>query len=67
MSNLANSHILILATDGFEDAELYSPRRALLDAGARVTLASPHQEPIRGCVYNAETGNSRSLRGDDHA
>ncbi|WP_276122383.1 type 1 glutamine amidotransferase domain-containing protein [Pararhizobium qamdonense] len=58
MTNLANCRILILATDGFEDAELYSPRLALLDAGAQVTLASPQHEPIRGCIYNAETGNS---------
>ena len=58
MTNLANCRILILATDGFEDAELFSPRLALLDAGAQVTLASPHHEPIRGCIYNAETGTS---------
>lgn len=55
MTNIANSRILILATDGFEDPELYSPRLALLDASAKVTLASPHHEPIRGCIYNGET------------
>ncbi|MCO5734297.1 type 1 glutamine amidotransferase domain-containing protein [Rhizobium sp. SSA_523] len=58
MNNLANCRILILATDGFEDAELYSPRSALLDTGAQVTLASPRHEQIRGCIYNVETGNS---------
>lgn len=58
MTNLQNRKILILATDGFEDAELYGPRTALLNAGATVILASPHEGPIRGCVYNLETGNS---------
>lgn len=58
MTDLSNRRILILATDGFEDAELYSPRQALLDAGAQVTLASPHLTPIRGCIYNDQTGNS---------
>ncbi|ESZ26549.1 type 1 glutamine amidotransferase domain-containing protein [Mesorhizobium sp. L2C067A000] len=58
MTKLTNRHILMLATDGFEDAELYSPRRLLMDAGARVTLAAPKGDPIRGCIYNSETGNS---------
>ena len=58
MTNLKDRNILVLVTDGFEDAELYSPRQSLLDAGARVVLASPKTNPIRGCVYNAETGNS---------
>jgi len=58
MTDLKDRTILVLATDGFEDAELYGPRQSLLDAGARVILASPKTGPIRGCVYNAETGNS---------
>lgn len=58
MTDLSNRRILILATDGFEDAELHGPRDALLHAGAEATLASPHHEPIRGCIYNAETGSS---------
>lgn len=58
MTDLSNRRILILATDGFEDVELYGPRDALLDTGAEATLASPHGEPIRGCIYNTETGSS---------
>lgn len=58
MTDLKGRNILVLATDGFEDAELYSPRQSLIEAGARVILASPKADPIRGCVYNAETGNS---------
>lgn len=58
MPDLRNCRILILATDGFEDAELYGPRNALLDCGATVVLASPSLSPIRGCNYNVDTGNS---------
>lgn len=52
------TRILIMSTDGFEDSELYSPRQSLLDAGVRVTLASPGAAPIRGTVYNVETGHA---------
>ncbi|MBB2931935.1 type 1 glutamine amidotransferase domain-containing protein [Paraburkholderia silvatlantica] len=52
------TRVLIMSTDGFEDSELYSPRQSLLDAGVRVTLASPGAAPIRGTVYNFETGHS---------
>lgn len=48
MTDLSQAHVLMLATDGFEQAELFEPRRALLDAGAKVTLASLATDPIRG-------------------
>ena len=37
---LAGAHIAILATDGFEQSELFSPRQALLDVGAIVYIIS---------------------------
>jgi protease I len=40
--------VLMLATDGFEQSELFEPRKALLDAGAEVTLASLKADPITG-------------------
>jgi protease I len=46
MSTLQNStrlqgkHIAILATDGFEQSELLSPREALLNAGASIDIVS---------------------------
>lgn len=40
MPDINNASILILATDGFEQSELFGPRDALRDAGASVTLAS---------------------------
>jgi protease I len=48
MTKIANARVLMLATDGFEQSELFEPRQALLDAGAQVTLASLKREPITG-------------------
>jgi protease I len=48
MTDLSQAHVLILATDGFEQDELFRPRQALLDAGARITLASVKTDPITG-------------------
>lgn len=58
MNALSQRHVLIMSTDGFEDSELYAPRQSLLDAGVRVTLASPGAAPIRGTVYDAQTGHA---------
>ncbi|MGZ3298140.1 MAG: type 1 glutamine amidotransferase domain-containing protein, partial [Asticcacaulis sp.] len=41
-------HIAILATDGFEQAELNEPRRALDEAGADTKVVSPKPGRIRG-------------------
>jgi protease I len=48
MADLSNARVLFLATDGFEESELFEPRQALIDAGAQVTLASISTDPIRG-------------------
>ncbi len=48
MANLQNARVLMLATDGFEESELFEPRQALLHAGAQVTLASIKTDPITG-------------------
>jgi len=52
MADLSNAHVLILATDGFEQDELFKPRQALLDAGVRVTLASLGTDPIQGMKHD---------------
>ncbi len=61
MANLQNARVLMLATDGFEESELFEPRQALLDAGAQVTLASIKTDPITG-----ESGGEKgkSIRPD---
>lgn len=48
MVDLSKARVLMLATDGFEQSELFEPRKALLDAGVQVTLASPKSDPITG-------------------
>jgi len=48
----------MLATDGFEEAELFDPRQALLDAGVQVTLASIKTDPIQGVVNDDEKGKT---------
>jgi protease I len=48
VADLSKKRVLMLATDGFEQDELFLPRQALLDAGASVTLAAPKPDPITG-------------------
>lgn len=56
MPDLSQARILFLATDGFEESELFEPRQALIDAGAQVTLASNKTGPIRGVRNDSEPG-----------
>ena len=46
--------VLIIATDGFEQSELFDPRQALLDADVEVTLASIALDPIQGMQHDAK-------------
>ena len=39
--------VAILATDGFEEIELTSPRKALEDAGIKVDIVSPKSDSIK--------------------
>jgi protease I len=48
MADLKNARVLMIATDGFENDELFKPRQALIDAGATVTLASIEKAAIQG-------------------
>lgn len=52
MADLSDKHVLILATDGFEQSELFKPRQALIDAGVKVTLASIKTDPIQGMEHD---------------
>jgi len=58
MADLSNLRVLMLATDGFEEAELFEPRQALLDAGVQVTLASIKTDDIQGVVNDSEKGKT---------
>ncbi|GAO40969.1 peptidase C56 family protein [Sphingomonas changbaiensis NBRC 104936] len=61
--------VLMLATDGFEQSELFDPRRALRDAGYSVTLASNKREPIQGMKHDekGETITPDALLGEVNA
>lgn len=52
MPRISDAKILIVATDGFEESELFEPRRILLERGADVKLASPKSEPIQATVHD---------------
>ena len=57
MTKLAGRHVLIMATDRFEESELFEPLERLVEAGARVSLASLSLEPFQGTVID-EPGRS---------
>ena len=50
MTSIADAHILIMATDGFEESELLGPRAMLIERGAEVRLAAPSLNPIQATV-----------------
>ena len=52
MPKISDAHILIMATDGFEESELFGPREILIERGARVSLASPRKSPIQATVMD---------------
>lgn len=58
MADLSQARVLILATDGFEQDELFTPRQALIDAGAKVTLASIKTDPIQGVKHDVEKADT---------
>lgn len=49
--NLAGKKIAVLATDGFEQDELFSPIEALKDANATVKIIAPKEGEIKGWKY----------------
>jgi protease I len=61
MPSIADARILIMATDGFEESELFGPRAMLIDRGAEVRLASPRPRPIQAPVHDDP---GRTIRPD---
>src|SRR6476619_4223796 len=49
---LSEARVLIVATDGFEEWELFGPRQILQDKGAEVVLASLTRDPIQATVHD---------------
>jgi protease I len=54
MSELDGFRVAVLATDGFEEAELVDPVKALQDAGAKVTIVAPGRAHIQGFQNDTE-------------
>jgi protease I len=52
MPNIADARVLIVATDGFEEWELFGPREILSERGAQVVLASLTRDPIQATVHD---------------
>ena len=52
MPKISDARVLIVATDGFEESELFGPREILLSRAADVVLASPDLKPIQATVHD---------------
>ena len=61
MPAIADARVLIMATDGFEESELFGPREILLARGAEVRLAAPSMRPIQATVMDDP---GRTIRPD---
>jgi len=49
---ISDARILVVATDGFEEWELFGPRQMLQESGAEVVLASLDRNPIQATVHD---------------
>ncbi len=55
MSDLADFRVAVLATDGFEEAELTEPVKALKSANACVTIVAPKAGEIQAFRHDTKT------------
>jgi protease I len=62
-TSLQGLRVAILATDGFEIAELVKPRKALEEAGARTTVIAPKSGALQGFNHD-EKGEKVSADAD---
>ncbi|MEO6580205.1 MAG: type 1 glutamine amidotransferase domain-containing protein [Sphingomicrobium sp.] len=53
MADLDGKNVLVMATDRFEESELFGPREILMERGAQVRLASLSMDEIMGTVHDA--------------
>jgi protease I len=49
---ISDARILIVATSGFEEWELFGPRKILQERGAEVVLASLTRDPIQATIHD---------------
>lgn len=55
MAALQNKRVAVLATDGFEEAELTEPSKALGEAGAKIEIIAPHEGRIQAFKHHDKT------------
>ena len=60
MPAIANSKILIMATHGFEESELFKPLEELKARGAKVQVAAPEAGEIKGWQHKDWVSRCRS-------
>ena len=65
MNNLTDIRVAVLATDGFEGAELTEPVKALQDAAAEVTIIAPKSGKIQGVRHDKKGGKVKVDRTID--
>jgi protease I len=61
MPRISKARVLIVATDGFEEWELFGPKQILEGRGAEVVLASLKTDPIQATVHDDP---GRTIRPD---
>ena len=61
MPLIAEARVLIVASDGFEEWELFGPREILQKRGADVVLASLKRDPIQATIHDDP---GRTIRPD---
>ena len=61
MADISSAKVLIVASDGFEESELFGPREILIGKGAEVILAAPDLKPIQATVHDDP---GRTIRPD---
>lgn len=59
MADLGKVQVAVLATDGFEEAELTESVRALREAGATVAVIAPHDRKIQGFRHHDKSGSTK--------
>src|ERR1700722_1003653 len=60
MNQLQGLRVAILATDGFEEAELVQPRKALDDAGAKTVLIAPKGGKLQAMKHRDKSGTVKA-------
>ena len=52
MPHLKDKHIAILVAHGFEQSEMADPKKALEEAGAKVSIISPEKSKVKGWQHD---------------